>query len=355
MTEYLVKSESLIAVADAIRTKTGKTNTLTLNDFVTEITQIDYREEIGTIPSVTGSLTYNGEEQSPTLLAYNPEQLEMTGVTSAINAGDYQIAFVPKEGYKWIDGTTTAKIVNWSIAKAAGSLSLSASSATVTGKNSDAKTFTVTRAGDGKISVSSSNTAYATASISGTTVTVTPKGYGTATITVSVAAGTNHTAPSDKTYKITINVLYLYNAGDENTSVTGGWTSAAKNIVSSGYAAGAASVSKGSTNMKFGAKVSSEGCIVYCKNKIDLTGYTTLKFQGSLEAISGSPNSGWRSLNAWSSLGTYYNSNVSARVNLHESGSVTKSVNVSSLSGGYYIGFGCYVSSKVTMTKLWLE
>lgn len=310
---------------------------------------------INTVPDTNSSFTYDGTTKTPLWQNYDPEQLSISGNTAGINAGTYKVYFTPKSDYEWWDGTSTPKEVTWSISKAAGSLSLSATSGTITGKNSAAKTFTVNRAGDGEISVTSSNTVYATVSVSGTTVTVTPQGYGTATITVSVAEGSNHTAPGSATYTVTVQVLYLYNSGNENTSVTGGWTSAAKNIDSSGYAAGAASVSKGSTNMKFGAKVSGEGCIVYCKNKIDLTGYTTLKFQGSLEAISGSPNSGWRSLNAWSSLGTYYNSNVSARVNLHESGSVTKSVNVSSLSGGYYIGFGCYVSSKVTMTKLWLE
>ena len=68
-------------------------------------------------------------------------------------------------------------------------------------------TIAVTRAGDGAVSATSSNTSVATVSVSGTTVTVTGKAYGTVTITVRVAAGTNHTAPADKTCSVTVNVF----------------------------------------------------------------------------------------------------------------------------------------------------
>ena len=94
----------------------------------------------------------------------------------------------------------------WSIGKAAGSLSLSPTSlslnATIT-----SGAITVTRAGDGAITAKSSDTSVATVSVSGTTVTVTGKAYGTATITVSVAAGTNHTAPADKTCSVAVNIF----------------------------------------------------------------------------------------------------------------------------------------------------
>ena len=91
----------------------------------------------------------------------------------------------------------------WSIGKAAGSSSLNKSSlALSTGTMSG--TISVTRAGNGAVSASSSNTNVATVSVSGTIVTVTAKAKGTATITIKVAAGTNHTAPADKTCSVSV-------------------------------------------------------------------------------------------------------------------------------------------------------
>jgi hypothetical protein len=69
------------------------------------------------------------------------------------------------------------------------------------------KTITVTRSGDGKISATSNNAAAATVSVSGNTVTVTGKANGSATITISVAAGTNYTAPANKTCAVTVSFL----------------------------------------------------------------------------------------------------------------------------------------------------
>ena len=101
------------------------------------------------------------------------------------------------------DGSAGAKTVAWSIAKAAGSLSLNKTSIKLTAaKTTD--TITVTRAGDGKITATSSAPTVASVSVSGSVVTVTAKSKGKATITVSVAAGTNHTAPANKTCSVEV-------------------------------------------------------------------------------------------------------------------------------------------------------
>ena len=119
------------------------------------------------------------------------------------SAGSYNATFTPVSNYQWSDGSTAAKTVAWSIGKAAGSSSLNKSSlALSTGTMSG--TISVTRAGNGAVSASSSNTNVAVVSVSGTTVTVTAKAKGTATITIKVAAGTNHTAPADKTCSVTV-------------------------------------------------------------------------------------------------------------------------------------------------------
>ena len=160
------------------------------------------RASVG-VPSQSGGLTYTGSAQSPVWSGYDAAKLTLGGTTSGTNAGNYNATFTPVSNYQWSDGTTAAKTVAWSIGKAAGSSSLNKSSlALSTGAMSG--TISVTRAGDGAVSASSSNTNVATVSVSGTTVTVTAKAKGTATITVKVAAGTNHTAPTDKTCSVSV-------------------------------------------------------------------------------------------------------------------------------------------------------
>ena len=164
------------------------------------------RAVISTVPSQSGSLTYTGYSLSPNWNNYNSAQLTLGGTTSATNAGTYAATFTPTSNYEWSDGTTAAKSVNWTIAKAAGSLSISPASMTLD-TTTKSKTITVTRSGDGTISAVSDNTAAATVSVSGNTVTVTGKANGSATITISVAAGTNYTAPANKTCAVTVSFL----------------------------------------------------------------------------------------------------------------------------------------------------
>ena len=95
--------------------------------------------------------------------------------------------------------------VTWAIGKAAGSLTLAKSSVTLN-ISSLTESVAVTRAGDGVISATSSNTATARVEVSGTSVKITGLKAGTAKITVKGAAGTNHTAPSDKTINVTVSL-----------------------------------------------------------------------------------------------------------------------------------------------------
>ena len=129
--------------------------------------------------------------------------MTLGGTTTGTNAGTYPAAFTPGANFQWPDGSTTAKTVNWSIGRAAGSLTLSKSSLALNAaKLSD--TFTVTRAGSGAISATSSNPSVATVSVAGNVITVTGKAKGSATITVKVAADTNYNAPGDKTCSVTV-------------------------------------------------------------------------------------------------------------------------------------------------------
>lgn len=155
------------------------------------------------VPSQSGTLTYNGSEQSPSWSNYDSNKMTLGGITSGTNAGSYNATFTPKANYQWSDSNTATKTVAWSIGKAAGSLSIDKTTMDLkVGALTD--TITVTRAGNGAITATSSNTSIATVSVSGTTVTVTAVATGDATITVKVAADTNHTAPANKTCAVSV-------------------------------------------------------------------------------------------------------------------------------------------------------
>lgn len=72
---------------------------------------------ISAVPAQSGSLTYNGGNQTPTWSGYDAAKLTISGTTSSINAGSYTASFTPTANYKWWDGSTTAKTATWSIAK----------------------------------------------------------------------------------------------------------------------------------------------------------------------------------------------------------------------------------------------
>lgn len=157
------------------------------------------------VPAQSGTLTYTGSAQSPKWSNYDSNKLTIGGTSTATNAGSYAATFTPKANYQWSDGSTSAKSVTWAIGKAAGSLTLAKSSVTLN-ISSLTESVAVTRAGDGVISATSSNTATARVEVSGTSVKITGLKAGTAKITVKVAAGTNHTAPSDKTINVTVSL-----------------------------------------------------------------------------------------------------------------------------------------------------
>lgn len=158
------------------------------------------------VPTQSGSLTYNGEAQSPSWSGYDSSKMTMGGTTSGTNAGSYDANFTTTANYQWPDGTTEAKTVSWSIQKAAGSLSISPESMTLD-TSATSKVITVTRAGTGAISAQSSAPTIASVSVSGNQVTVTGLANGSANITISVAEDTNYTAPASKQCSVTVSLL----------------------------------------------------------------------------------------------------------------------------------------------------
>lgn len=153
--------------------------------------------ERGTIsvPTVSGSLTYNGQAQSPTLTGYDADKMALSGDTSGTNAGSYTAVVTPTEQYKWADGSTEAKNIQWSIAKATTSITFDPTSVSLD-TSTTSQAVSVTYTGDGTLSAQSDNSGVATASLDGTTLTVTGVETGNTAIQVSASEGTNYTAAS---------------------------------------------------------------------------------------------------------------------------------------------------------------
>ena len=165
------------------------------------------RIKVSAVPTQSGTLTYNGASQSPTLSGYDATKMTLSGTQSATNAGSYTMqASLKDDKYEWPDGTTTAKTVNWSIGKKAGSFTKDKTSIQIT-TNKKSDTITITREGTGAISSSSNNTQVATTSVSGNVVTVTGVKSGNCVITINVAADTNHTAPASQTVNVSVSLI----------------------------------------------------------------------------------------------------------------------------------------------------
>lgn len=165
------------------------------------------RIKVSAVPTQSGTLTYNGASQSPTLSGYDATKMTLSGTQSATNAGSYTMqASLKDDKYEWPDGTTTAKTVNWSIDKKAGSFTKDKTSIQIT-TNKKSDTITITREGTGAISASSNNTQVATTSVRGNVVTVTGVKSGNCVITINVEADTNHTAPASQTVNVSVSLI----------------------------------------------------------------------------------------------------------------------------------------------------
>ena len=149
--------------------------------------------KIPTVPSQSGSLTYNGTAQTPTWSDYDPTKMTLI-VTAETNAGTYTAEFTPKPGYCWNDDTTTAKTVSWNIDKATGAVSVVPSSIELNASQLY-EDITITQTGDGVLSVTSSDTSVATVgTITNNVFRITCVNPGNCTVTVTAAASTNYTA-----------------------------------------------------------------------------------------------------------------------------------------------------------------
>ena len=176
-------------------------------DYTASIAVTVSRIKVSAVPTQSGTLTYNGASQSPTLSGYDATKMSLSGTQMATDAGSYTMqASFKDDKYEWPDGTTTAKTVNWSIGKKAGSFTKDKTSIQITTDN-QSDTLTITREGTGAISASSNDTQVATTSVSGNVITVTGVKSGNCVITINVAADTNHTAPASQTVNVSASLI----------------------------------------------------------------------------------------------------------------------------------------------------
>ena len=160
---------------------------------------------IQSVPVQSGALIYNGQEQLPEWSGYDPDVLTLSDCEARTDAGVYPATFTPKGDASWWDGSSDGRTVLWTIGKAPGSLELSESAVTLSGGVATAA-VTATVLGDGVVTAKSDKEEVATVTVGedNKTVTVTGVGTGTANITVSAAAGTDYSAPADKTLAVTV-------------------------------------------------------------------------------------------------------------------------------------------------------
>lgn len=155
--------------------------------------------------------------------------------------------------------------------------------------------------------------------------------------------------------------VYLYLPGDVCESVTGGYAAEGLSETGSASSASVPAVTYGDESMVIlpgkgslsSTAVTYKGGIVRTANKIDLSGFSTLNFEGSVEGI----GTGTGKLSIWSEIGSAQNVNRVKYASL-TNGADGIALDVSDLDGSYYIGFGfdsANVQIMVTMTCLRLE
>lgn len=157
------------------------------------------RATITSVPAQSGSLTYNGNTQSPTWSDYDTNKMEVS-VEAKINAGSYTATFTPNGNYMWSDGSVTAKSVGWSIGKASGFISVNKTEITFTPSIKQTAVI-VQRSGNATISAVSGNTSLITiTSINQNTGEISVKSSGSVsgstTITISIPDTQNYTEAS---------------------------------------------------------------------------------------------------------------------------------------------------------------
>lgn len=170
-------------------------------------------------------------------------------------------------------------------------------------------------------------------------------------------------AESDKGKSKSVKLSYelvLFDYGDK-TSVTGGWiTSALRFKQVTGQAGGAKPTvtTNSDGSITLGGLSSGASGSYISANKIDLSGYSTVRFIGTV-TCDDSAMAARSGFAASSNLTEFLQANAAASMNFPSATSKTYSgtenfLDISSLTGSKYFLFGVYNTTKITLKKLWL-
>lgn len=184
------------------------------------------KAKIAETPSQSGTLTYNGEEQSPQWSNYDEDKMSLTGTTVGTNAGDYTVTFTPNSNYTWENNSSAGIDIAWTINKALANLTVSDTNVTLDAENTS-KVVTVSYTGDGEITVTNSDSSIVNASLSGNQLTISSiddATSGQATITVTCLTTNNYTGGS-QTINVSCEFAILYtvtiNSDETMGTITG--------------------------------------------------------------------------------------------------------------------------------------
>lgn len=142
------------------------------------------------------------------------------------------------------------------------------------------------------------------------------------------------------------NILYI--AGDENEVVTGGWVDRRVGVNNSRLSA--LTITRAETYLGASAAVGG-GSMITTKNKIDLTNWTEIVFEGVIDSF----NASWCRMAVWTEIPTNSEKNIAAEIRFASGDhSGEQRLDITGLYGSYYVGF-LIDSSSVRMTRMELK
>lgn len=160
-----------------------------------------------------------------------------------------------------------------------------------------------------------------------------------------------------------LNYTYLYETGDECTSLTGGWLVAGKRSdADTNTSSATPTVTRAEKHLLATISSDEKSGILHTKSAIDLTNYKKLVAEGEFLLANADASSNNISLCIWTSIGTYYRTNLVSRVGVNAKGTIVKrlEMDLSTTNGNHIVGFIINTTdnaggSYVKLEKCWLE
>lgn len=160
-----------------------------------------------------------------------------------------------------------------------------------------------------------------------------------------------------------ITYTYLYDSGDECTDITGGWAVAGKKASSSSHTdAKAPTLTRAEDYLLAKLAEDEKAGILYEKKAVDLTGCNKLVAEDEFYLASETASSANLAVCIWTSIGTYYQTNLVSRVGVSEKGTVIRrlEMDLSTIDGAHVVGFLINTTnnaggSYVKLSRCWLE